>query len=175
MSITIPAKSITAELTLDDLAKTGDRYDADGDDKEVGQPVYAKLKAGPKSPYKVEKYVFPVPIPVFTMSPKNDAVFYGRRYLTQTGQHTMDRRAFMLVVQGTEDQQKAFFALYPWLNKAVKPLPLLKAAPKVAKASDGTVREVEYRSFKSAGNLLEYIGKPDIKLPSASWKAPVGS
>lgn len=117
---------------------------------------------------RVHEYVFMQEVPVFTIEPKKNAVFYARRYLISTDKYTPHRDAFAIIVQGTKEEQDAFFSLYPWLNKNAQPLPIINVMP--ATSASGTQPQAKKR-HESVENVFKYNGSMKTATPSNNWDA----
>jgi hypothetical protein len=143
-------------------------YGYSGNNPEATTTVLARTD--PNKDGKVLEYVLPREIPVFTMDEKPNVEYFTRRYLISEEAHAPCKDGFALVVQGTKEQQDAFFAQYPWLkdgSKKVKDLPLIK----VVRNADGKVTNGTTRSFKSAENMFKWHGTSATNRPSDAWEA----
>lgn len=113
-----------------------------------------------------EKYIVPNPLPVYTLDPKWNCEYQIRRFLISVDSHAPKKDAYVLVVQGTEDERNAFFKKYPWLNHDVKPLPIIKA---VRTGGSSVKGNQSGRSLKTLQNMYVYNGKYNTKAGSNNW------
>lgn len=168
-------RSIYRDTTLDLVKEDGLNskltealFYTEKNENDVKYPIigiFSEINISYPSKHKIDQYILPSVLPVYTMNNEYSGEYQLRRFLNASNStYAPTREAYAVLIQGDEESINNVFQKYPWLKHNVKPLPIIKT-DKIY--SSGTTNK-KSRTLKTLENTYTYK-RNNFKVPSENW------